>query len=96
MVPSGDPATVTAQVVGLPRSAGTATGTVTFSVSPADGSGQSLSCDGGDMVSLASGAATCSIATLGPAGSIYTVTASYSGDSTFTAGASNTRTVTVR
>jgi hypothetical protein len=95
-VRSGDPAMVTAFVAGLPRSAGTATGTVTFSVSPVDGSGQSLSCDGGDTVPLASGAATCSIATLGPAGSTYTVTASYSGDSTFTASASNSRTVTVR
>ncbi len=82
-------------MVGSPRSAGAATGTVTFSVSPVDGSGQSLSCDGGDTVSLASGAATCSIATLGPAGSTYTVTASYSGDSTFAASASNSRTVTV-
>jgi hypothetical protein len=95
-VPAGQPATVTALVVGLPRSAGTATGSVTFSISSADGAGQSLTCDGGDSVALASGRATCDIAAVGPSGSIDTVTATYSGDSTFTSVASNSRTITVR
>ena len=83
-------------MVGLPRSAGTATGTVTFSISSADGAGQSLSCTGGDTVALASGVAICDIAAIGSAGSTYTVTASYSGDSTFNSVDSNSRTITVR
>ena len=95
-VQSGDPTTVKAFVVGLPRSAGTATGTVTFSISSADGAGQSLSCTGGDTVALASAVAICDIASIGSAGSTYTVTASYSGDSTFNSVDSNSRTITAR
>jgi hypothetical protein len=95
-VRSGDPATITAGVVGLPRAAGTATGAVTFSVSPISSGAPSLTCGGGDSVPLVSGAAACDIAAVGPSGSTYSVTATYSGDSTFTGSNSISRTITVR
>jgi hypothetical protein len=94
-VPSGDPATITASVVGLPGAAGAATGAVTFSVSPTNSGGQPLTCAGGDSVPLVSGGATCDIAAVGPSGSTYSVTATYSGDSTFATSSSISRTITV-
>lgn len=94
-VRSGDPATITASVVGLPRAAGAATGAVTFSVSPISSGGQSLTCGGGDSVPLVSGVAACDIAAVGPSGSAYSVTATYSGDSTFTTSNSISSTITV-
>ena len=94
VVPSGGSATITAVVVGRPTSAGTPTGTVTFSLVGA--SGQSLACLGGDTVTLASGLATCATAPAASADSPYVVTATYSGDATFNGAASETRAIRVR
>jgi hypothetical protein len=94
-VRSGAPATITAGVVGLPRAAGPATGAVTFSLSPISSGAPSLTCDGGDSVPMVSGDATCDFAAVGPSGSTYSVTATYSGDSTFTTSTSLSRTITV-
>jgi Bacterial Ig-like domain (group 3) len=76
----GEPAVVTASVSGLPARAGTPTGTVTFAVS--DASGQAQSCVAGNTVSLAVGAATCTMAPPA-AGQFYVVTATYNGDGNF-------------
>ena len=80
--------------VGQPASAGTATGSVTFSLLGA--SGPSLTCAGGDTVALVAGAGTCTINAAVSPGSPYVVTATYSGDAPFNASASNTRTIRVR
>ena len=56
-----------------------------------DGSGQTLSCAGGDTVSLVSGAATCIATAATAAGSTYIVTATYSGDGTFAASTSRSQ-----
>jgi hypothetical protein len=90
-VRSGDPETITAAVVGLPRSAGVATGTVTFSIV-----GGSAHCSSGDTVALVSGAATCDTSAAGSSGSTEVVTATYNGDDTFDASTSPARTITVR
>jgi Bacterial Ig-like domain (group 3)/Glycosyl hydrolase family 26 len=95
-VRTGNPVPIKTAVFGLPRSAGTATGTVMFTISVASGSGPAPSCAGGDTVDLVSGLATCDVAAAGSSGSTYTVTAAYSGDSTFSSSNSNTRTITVR
>jgi hypothetical protein len=94
VVASGAAATVTATVLGQPASAGTATGSITFSLLGA--SGQTLACAGGDTVSLVAGVATCTTNAAVSAGSPYVVTATYSGDATFNASTSNTRTIRVR
>jgi hypothetical protein len=67
---------------------------VTFSVVSA--SGQSLACMAGDTVPVASGLATCATAPVAASDSPYVVTATYSGDATFDASVSNTRTVRVK
>ena len=94
VVPSGGSAAITAVVGGLPASAGTPTGTVTFSIVSA--SGQSLACAAGDTEPVTSGVATCATAPAVPTNSPYVVTATYSGDTTFNGSTSNTRTVRVR
>lgn len=94
VVPSGGSATITAAVLGVPASAGTPTGTVTFSLVGA--SGRSLACVGGDIAPVTSGVATCATAPAASADSPYVVTATYSGDTTFDGSTSNTRTIRVR
>jgi hypothetical protein len=94
VVRAGGSAVISAAVLGRPSSVGTATGTVTFAISGA--SGQALSCVGGDAVSLASGAATCTTTPAAAAGSPYLVTATYSGDGTFAASSSNARSIRVK
>ena len=79
---SGSPASFRAKVTGVPSSAGTPTGTVTFAVS---GSSDPLQCDGGtNALTLSSGVATCTV-TSAPAGprSSYTALVTYSGDGNF-------------
>ncbi len=88
---SGGSASITAVVRGLPRWAGTPSGTVTFSVSGA--SGQSVPCLSSSTDTLTSGTATCTLTTAASGGPPYTVKATYSGDSNFNASASNSRSI---
>jgi hypothetical protein len=79
---SGRPGRITATVVGTPASAGTPTGSVTFSIESV--SGTAIACSGGNTVSLGWGTATCQVPTaLVAAGSPYTVSATYGGDGNF-------------
>ena len=94
VVQAGGSAVISAAVFGQPSSVGTPTGTVTFAISGA--SGQTLSCAGGDTVSLVSGAATCTATAATAAGSPYVVTATYSGDGTFAASTSRSKNIRVK
>ncbi|HEY1832504.1 MAG TPA: Ig-like domain repeat protein [Acidimicrobiales bacterium] len=98
--PYGAPVTFTATVtpdVGTE----TPTGTVTFTLAdpaPLKGPGHlaALACQGGDVQSLAAGAATCVVTSgLVTAQSPATATASYAGDSNFSASTASTFTETV-
>jgi len=91
---SGSPATVTATVTGMPASAGTPSGTVTFAVTSATGA--VVDCDTSDTSTLTAGMATCTITSaLVLAGSPYSAVATYSGDGNFTPSASNPKAVRV-
>jgi hypothetical protein len=88
---TGGTASIIAVVGSLPSSAGTPTGTVTFSV--ADASGGAVPCVAGNTVSLTSDTAMCEVgAAFGSVGP-YNVTATYSGDGNFNASTSNSRTI---
>ena len=94
-VASGQPASITATVTGVPASAGTPTGTVTFSIVGA--SGPAVACVDGDAVPLRRGTATCRVPSgFVTAGSPYTVSAAYGGDANFTASSSASKTVKVK
>lgn len=89
---AGGAFTVTASVSGQAPWPQSPTGNVTFVVS--DSTGQSVSCQGGDTVSLSSGQATCS---LGPASADaelpLSVTATYGGDGNFDSSISQVGTI---
>ena len=92
---SGRPAWITATVVGTPASAGTPTGSVTFSIVSA--SGTAIACSGGNTVSLRGGTATCQVPTaLVVAGSPYTVSATYPGDANFLPSNSASKSIKVK
>ncbi len=85
--PSASGATVTfhGNVAAATPAAGVPTGTVTFAISGADGS--LVICKSADTVKLSAGSARCAVATgaLVAGAGPYTVTATYSGSSAFTA-----------
>ena len=92
---SGSPGIVTARVTGDPTSAGTPTGSVTFSILGT--SGPAVECAAGDTIVLVSGAATCHVPTgFVSVGSPYTVSATYHGDGNFTPSTSSSKTFHVR
>ena len=92
---SGGPGIVAARVSGDPTSAGTPTGSVTFSILGT--AGPAVECSGGDTIVLVSGAATCNVPTgFVSAGSPYTVSATYTGDGNFTPSTSSSKTFKVR
>jgi len=92
---SGSSGSFTATVNGVPHSAGTPTGTVTFTVAGLAGPVQ---CDGGsDTLAMSSGTATCTISSaLVASGSPYSVQAAYSGDGNFNPSASTSKSLKVR
>lgn len=91
---SGRPALFTATVTGVPASAGTPTGTVTFAITSVTAS--SVACNGGDTSTLRDGTAFCTVTSaLVSAGSPYSVVATYNGDGNFTSGASSPESVRV-
>ncbi len=91
---SGSPATITATVSGVPASAGTPTGTVTFAITATGGA--AVNCDTSNTASLSSGTATCTVTSaLVLTGSPYSVVATYNGDGNFTSSASGAKTIRV-
>ena len=79
---SGKSVTFTATVTVQSPGAGTPTGTVAFTITPA--SGPAVSCATGSTVALVNGVAQCTVpSALVASGSPYTVTAAYSGDGNF-------------
>jgi hypothetical protein len=91
---SGRPATVTAKVAGVPASAGTPTGSVTFVLTSAQGS--AVDCDTSNTATLSSGVATCTVTSaLVLSGSPYSVVATYSGDGNYTTSASAAKPIRV-
>ena len=91
---SGSPAIITAAVSGVPATAGTPTGTVTFAVTSE--AGATVACDSSDTLTLSAGTATCTVTSaLVLSGSPYSVVATYNGDGNFTTSASSPKPIKV-
>jgi large repetitive protein len=91
---SGRPARITAIVGGVPASAGTPTGTVTFVLTSAKGA--VVNCDSSNTSVLSAGVATCTVSSaLVLAGSPYSVVATYNGDANFTTSVSSAKSIRV-
>ncbi len=76
---TGQPVTFTATVMAKAPAGGVPTGTVEFGFSRS-----SITCQGGDGVTLSNGTATCTVSGLTPADSVIYVAATYSGSASFT------------
>lgn len=89
---SDESVTFTATVASSAPGSGTPTGSVTFAVT---GNGGSATCSGGDTVALSGGTATCTVTTMLASQSTYAVSASYGGDSNYSASTATPVTQTV-